>query len=334
MEVFCRNGIIRQTMPTNKQTALVTGAAGFLGSHLVDALLSKGYQVLGVDNFITGSRDNLKNALSNQDFVFIQGDVIASPDSYLPEDEHIDVTFHLASPASPPRYQQHPIETYLVNSLGTHQLLQYFLEKNPDVRFVYASTSEAYGDPEQHPQKETYWGHVNPNGIRSCYDESKRFGEMVCGVHSRDMSMNIRIMRIFNTFGPRMNPADGRVIPNFITQALHNNPLTIYGDGSQTRSFCYVDDLIEGMILFAESPRASGLTINLGNPVEKTMLELALLIKEQTDSKSKIIYQELPGDDPTKRCPDISKAKEVLGWEPKTTFEEGLQKTIEYFRKT
>lgn len=319
-------------MPTNKQTALVTGAAGFLGSHLVDTLLSRGYQVLGVDNFITGSKENLKSALQNGDFVFIQGDVISSPDSYLPEDEKVDLVFHLASPASPPIYQKYPIETYLVNSLGTHQLLQYMLEKNPDVRFVYASSSEAYGEPQEHPQKETYWGNVNPNGVRSCYDESKRFGEMVCGVHSRDMSMDIRIMRIFNTFGPRMNPADGRVIPNFVTQALHNNPLTVYGDGSQTRSFCYVDDLIAGMILLAESPKASGMTINLGNPEEKTILELAMLIKEQTDSKSEIVYQPLPGDDPTKRRPDISKAKEVLGWAPKVTFEVGLQKTIEYFK--
>ena len=211
--------------------------------------------------------------------MFIQGDVISSPDSYLPEDEKVDLVFHLASPASPPIYQKYPIETYLVNSLGTHQLLQYMLEKNPDVRFVYASSSEAYGEPQEHPQKETYWGNVNPNGVRSCYDESKRFGEMVCGVHSRDMSMDIRIMRIFNTFGPRMNPADGRVIPNFVTQdyiIIHSCM------GMALNTFiCYVDDLIAGMILLAESPKASGMTINLGNQKKKQCLSKNRPIKSE-----------------------------------------------------
>ena len=316
----------------NNKQVLVTGAAGFLGSHLVDALLAQGAKVVGVDNLVTGRKENLVEALKNTFFTFIESDAITSPDSYLPEGFKPDYLFHLASLASPPRYQEHPIETYAVNAFGTHNIAQYMLAFAPNARLVFASTSEVYGEPLEHPQKETYWGNVNPNGVRSCYDESKRFGEMVCGVHAKTFDLDMRIMRIFNTYGPRMNPIDGRVIPNFIQQALRNEPITIYGDGKQTRSFCYVDDLVEGMISLMLSDTAKSETVNLGNPVEKTMLELAELIKNAAQSNSIFEFGKLPGDDPSRRSPDISKAKSMLSWEPKVLFETGLQKTIAYFK--
>ncbi|HKY74461.1 MAG TPA: GDP-mannose 4,6-dehydratase [Patescibacteria group bacterium] len=319
----------------HKKRVLVTGAAGFLGSHLVDRMLVEGNEVVGIDNLITGLELNLEDAKKNNAFTFVNADVIAPPETYLPDGFTPDLIFHLASPASPPRYQQHPVETYLVNSLGTHNLLQYILSSTPEARFVYASTSEVYGDPKEHPQKETYWGNVNPNGIRSCYDESKRYGEMVCGVHNRDFDVDVRIMRIFNTYGPRMNPVDGRAIPNFVQWALKNEPMQIYGDGSQTRSLCYVDDLIEGITLLATIDSARGETVNLGNPYEVTMLQLAELIKKATGSTSVLEHgHPMPGDDPTRRKPDISKAKSLLNWEPKVSFEEGLGKTVEYFKQT
>ncbi len=321
----------------HNQTILVTGAAGFVGSHLVDALLKTGANVIGVDNFITGRKSNLSHLMTNDEskvdnFAFIQTDAIQSPATYLDEGIKLDVVFHLASPASPPRYQKNPVETYLVNSLGTHHLLDYLKTSNPQARFVFASTSEVYGDPAVHPQTESYWGNVNPNGIRSCYDEGKRLGETICGVFSRDFGLDVRIARIFNTYGPRIDPADGRVIPNFIKQALADEALTVYGDGEQTRSYCYVSDLVNGLMKLASVDQAQGETINLGNPNEFTINETAELVKEVTGSKnSEIVFQDLPGDDPTRRKPDISQAKRILNWEPEVSFKEGLKKTVAGF---
>lgn len=321
------------------KTVLVTGAAGFVGSHLVDALLKTGATVIGVDNFITGRKDNLKHLIEDglstvDNFAFIETDAIQSPATYLDEELKIDVIFHLASPASPPRYQKHPVETYLVNSLGTHHLLDYLNTSNPKGRFVFASTSEVYGDPEIHPQTEDYWGNVNPNGIRSCYDESKRLGETICGVFERDFGLDVRIARIFNTYGPRIDLSDGRVIPNFIQQALENKPLTVYGDGEQTRSYCYVDDLVAGLLKLAGVDEIKGETINLGNPDEYTINETAQIVKKLISAQSEVVYQDLPGDDPTRRKPDISKAKKILAWEPQVNFEDGLKKTITSFKNS
>ncbi|MBU1885150.1 GDP-mannose 4,6-dehydratase [Patescibacteria group bacterium] len=329
------------------KTVLVTGAAGFVGSHLVDALLSNGATVIGVDNFITGRKDNLADLFEADElkaqagrstagidgstvgnFAFIQTDAIQSPATYLDEEIKVDVIFHLASPASPPRYQKYPVETYLVNSLGTHHLLDYLHTSNPNGRFIFASTSEVYGDPDIHPQVEDYWGNVNPNGVRSCYDESKRLGETICGVFQRDFGLNVRIARIFNTYGPRMDPADGRVIPNFIKQALGNEPLTVYGDGEQTRSYCYVSDLVDGLVKLAGVDVARGETINLGNQDEYTVNQVAEIIRELVGSGGELVYKDLPLDDPTRRRPDISKAEELLGWKPEVGFKEGLRKTI------
>lgn len=320
------------------KTVLVTGAAGFVGSHLVDALIAAQAQVIGVDNFITGRESNLSHLLADEksrveNFAFIQTDTIQSPATYLNEDIKLDVIFHLASPASPPRYQEHPVETYLVNSLGTHHLLDYLQTTNSQARFVFASTSEVYGDPQVHPQTEDYWGNVNPNGIRSCYDEAKRLGESICGVFNRDFKMDVRIARIFNTYGPRINPDDGRVIPNFVKQALANQEMTVYGNGEQTRSYCFVDDLVAGLLKLASVDQAAGETINLGNPEEYSILQTAEMVKAMTGSKSELVFEELPGDDPTRRKPNISKAKEILDWEPAVSFKVGLQQTIESFKK-
>lgn len=322
------------------KTVLVTGAGGFVGSHLVDALLRLEANVIGVDNFVTGRRSNLKQLIkgnnTTDNFALIETDAIQSPATYLDTEITLDVIFHLASPASPPRYQENPIATYLVNSLGTHHLLDYLRENNPAGRFVFASTSEVYGDPVVHPQTEDYWGNVNPNGVRSCYDEAKRLGETICGVFNRDFRMNVRIARIFNTYGPRINPDDGRVIPNFVKQALGGKPLTIYGDGEQTRSYCYVSDLVAGLIKLATTDEARGETVNLGNPDEYSILETAEIVRAVVggiESESEFEYKKLPGDDPARRCPEISKAKEILGWEPKVGFEEGLKKTVASFRK-
>lgn len=314
-------------MNYSRLRVLVTGAAGFLPSHLCDALLAQGAIVTGVDNFITGREENLASAKVSPNFQFIKADVITYPETYL-AGKVFDVMFHMASPASPPRYQAHPIETYLVNSIGTHNLLQYLFKTNPKGRFVYTSTSEIYGNPAENPQKETYWGNVNPNGIRSCYDESKRMGETICGVHSRDFGVDVRIARIFNTYGPRMDPEDGRAVPNFLKEAVNGQPITMYGDGKQTRSFCYVDDLIQGLLLLGSVEAAKGETINLGNPDEFTMLELADVIQKVVGSTSELVYKPLPGDDPLQRKPDISKAKKVLSWEPVVKLEEGLRKIV------
>ncbi|MDA1079293.1 MAG: GDP-mannose 4,6-dehydratase [bacterium] len=318
-------------MNRSNQTAVVTGAAGFVGSHLCDALLKMGYTVFGIDNFITGQPRNLDHLESNGAFHFIKADVSQPTANFLPTQVVPTHVFHLASPASPPRYQAHPVETYLVNSIGTHYLLQYLKELAPQARFVFASTSETYGDPAEHPQVEGYWGNVNPNGIRSCYDESKRLGETICGVHARDFGMDVRIVRIFNTYGPRMDLADGRIIPNFIKQAMNSEALTIYGNGSQTRSFCYVSDLVDGIIRMGTLDNLAGETINLGNPLEEhTALETAELVKQAFDKPQlEIIFKPLPGDDPARRKPDISKARELLGWSPQVSFAEGLRRVRE-----
>lgn len=310
---------------------LVTGAAGFIASNLVDALIFNGAEVVGVDNFITGRKENIKHLNKNPNFTFKEADVINQPDSYI-HDSNFDCVFHLASPASPVGYQKHPVETYLVNSLGTHQLLQYFLSNHPTTRFVYTSTSEAYGDPLEHPQKETYWGNVNPNGPRSMYDEGKRLGETICGVHARDFGMDVRIVRIFNTYGPRMDIHDGRVLPEYFLEVLRNGSINIHGDGSQTRSFCYVDDLVTGLLKMMEADNLSNETVNLGNPQEITMKQLAELVQQISKNNNPFRHSTPRPEDPKRRQPDIAKAKSLLDWGPKTDLKTGLQKTFEYFK--
>ncbi|HEX7017640.1 MAG TPA: NAD-dependent epimerase/dehydratase family protein [Patescibacteria group bacterium] len=321
------------------KTVLVTGAAGFVGSHLVDALLAQGAKVIGVDNFITGRRKNIEHLLAGQSdsgsgFSFIEADVVNPPQEYLPAGTQPDFVLHFASPASPPGYQAKPIETYLVNSLATHNLLQYLLETHPEATFLFASTSEVYGDPQVHPQPEEYWGHVNPNGVRSCYDESKRLGETICGVHHRDFGLDTRIVRIFNTYGPRINPEDGRVIPQFIKESLAQQPLSLHGDGTQTRSYCYVSDLVEGILKMATTEGLAGETINLGNPDEHSIKETAEIIHQliNPDQELRLNVIPLPKDDPTRRKPNNSKAQRLLNWTPTVTFEEGLRRTIEHFK--
>lgn len=333
----------------DSQTVLITGVAGFVGSHLAQTLLSQGHRVVGVDNFLTGRSANVSlitqfvsqelEEESQSNFIFIEADVTQNPTQYLATEQlakdFFDIVFHLASPASPPRYQAYPVETYQVNAFATHMLLTYLREHNPAARFVFASTSEVYGDPEVHPQPETYWGMVNPNGVRSCYDEAKRLGESICGVFERDFDLDVRIMRIFNTYGPRMDPTDGRVIPNFISQAVSGTPLTIYGTGSQTRSYCFVSDLVHGIIELGMKPNLKGTTINLGNPDEYTILETAQIIYELVHNRplteEMIEYRDLPGDDPTRRRPDISRAKSFLGWQPEVSLVDGLTKTVDFF---
>jgi len=311
---------------------LITGAAGFIGSHLAEVLLAKNATVYGVDNLLTGSLANLAHLQSNHNFHFRNASVIEVPESYLPSNVQFDFVFHFASPASPVWYQRYPVETYLVNSLGTHCLQQYLVTTNPKAVFVFAGTSEAYGDPLEHPQTESYWGNVNPNGVRSCYDEAKRLGETICGVHFRDFGLDSRIVRIFNTYGPRMNPKDGRVIPQFVTAALQGVPLTVYGDGSQTRSYCYIDDLVEGILRLAAYENLAGETVNIGNTAEFTVAQTAELVKQVTRSQSTIEYLPLPVDDPTRRQPDISKARKLLAWEPTISLAEGLLKSVSYFK--
>lgn len=304
---------------------VVTGAAGFLGSHLSDRLVAKGFEVLGIDNLITGNLDNLAGLVANRSFKYIECDV----SDYIGVEGAIDGVFHFASPASPVDYLELPIQTLKVGSLGTHNALG--LAKAKGARFVLASTSEVYGDPEEHPQTESYWGHVNPVGPRGVYDEAKRFAEAMTMAYHRYHGVDSRIARIFNTYGPRMRPGDGRVVSNFIVQALEGRDLTIYGDGSQTRSFCYADDLIEGILRLFEKGGPD--PINIGNPDEFTIRDLADLVLTATNSSSKICFAELPTDDPRQRRPDISKARSQLGWEPKICLEEGLSRTIQYFQE-
>jgi nucleoside-diphosphate-sugar epimerase len=319
----------------SSQTVLITGAAGFIGSNLTQTLLEAGAQVIGVDNFVTGQQSNIDQFATNTNFTFIEADVTQAPESYLPSGMKLDLILHFASPASPPRYQAHPVNTYLVNSYATHLLLQYLKEHHPQARFLFASTSEVYGDPLEHPQTEKYWGNVNPNGVRSCYDEAKRLGESICGVHERDFGLDVRIVRIFNTYGPNMDPADGRVIPQFISEALAGQELSVFGDGSQTRSYCYVDDLVAGILALASHPQGKGLTVNLGNPGEYTVLQTAQEIWKllHGETPAKIAFKPLPKDDPTRRRPDITLAQTWLGWEPQITLQAGLAKTLPYFKK-
>jgi len=300
-------------------TAVVTGGAGFLGSHLCDYLLLQGHRVICVDNLDTGSLQNVEHVESG-DFGFINQDVTA----HLEIDEPVDYVFHLASPASPIDYMRLPLHTLKVGSYGTHNALG--LSKFKRARFLLASTSEVYGDPAVHPQPETYWGNVNPIGPRGVYDEAKRYAEALAMAYHRQQGVNTCIARIFNTYGARMRPHDGRAVPTFMRQALENKPLTVFGDGSQTRSFCYVDDLIRGLYLLATSNEH--LPVNLGNPQEMTLLELAETVIRATGSQSEIVFEALPVDDPRVRQPDITRARQVLGWEPQVALEEGLQQMI------
>jgi dTDP-glucose 4,6-dehydratase len=309
----------------SKPVSVVTGGAGFLGSHLTDRLLAEGHHVIAIDNLITGNMANVGHLAGNPDFQFIKHNV--SNFIFLPE-EKIDYVFHFASPASPIDYLELPIPTLKVGALGTHNTLG--LAKDKKASFILASTSECYGDPLVHPQKEDYWGNVNPIGPRGVYDEAKRFAEAMTMAYHRYHKVDTRIVRIFNTYGPRMRLRDGRVVPAFIGQALVEKPLTVFGDGSQTRSFCYVSDLIDGIFKLAMSDFHE--PVNIGNPREMTIKQFAEEILRITGAKSKIEYKPLPEDDPKVRQPDISRAKKILGWEPKVHFEEGIKKTIEYFR--
>src|SRR4051812_1624539 len=301
-------------------TCLVTGGSGFLGSHLCDALLAKGHRVICVDNFDTGSLANIEH-LRDADFVFLQKDVTEP----FFVDEQVDFVFHFASPASPIDYLRLPLHTLKVGSYGTHHALG--LAKLHRARFLVASTSEVYGDPEIHPQPETYWGNVNPIGPRGVYDEAKRYAEALTMAYHRQQGVDTAIIRIFNTYGARMRAHDGRAIPTFLRQGLQDRPMTVFGDGSQTRSFCYVDDLIRGLIALAES--GEHYPVNIGNPDEFTLLELAETVIEVTGSRSEIVYEALPTDDPKQRRPTIARARDLLGWEPKMSLREGLQRTIE-----
>jgi len=303
---------------------LVTGGAGFLGSHLCERLLREKHEVVCLDNFFTGRRRNLHPFLANPDFELVRHDVVE------PILLEVDQIYHLACPASPIHYQYNPVKTIKTNVLGTHNMLG--LAKRTRARFLLASTSEVYGDPKVHPQTEDYWGNVNPIGIRSCYDEGKRVAETFTMDYHRQNRVDVRIVRIFNTYGPRMLADDGRVVSNFIVQALKGDDITVYGDGSQTRSFCYVDDLVDGLVRMMENEGFIG-PVNLGNPREFTILELAKTIIAMIGSRSKVVLKPLPSDDPTQRQPDIALAKQKLGWLPKVDVHEGFNVTIDYFRK-
>jgi UDP-glucuronate decarboxylase len=302
---------------------LVTGGAGFLGSHLCERLLAEGANVICVDNFFTGTRENVRHLISNPYFEMIRHDVT------FPLYIEVDEIYNLACPASPIHYQHDPVQTTKTSVHGAINLLG--LAKRVKARILQASTSEVYGDPEVHPQNEGYWGHVNPIGPRSCYDEGKRCAETLFFDYWRQHKLGIKVARIFNTYGPRMHPNDGRVVSNFVVQALLGRDITIYGDGSQTRSFCYVDDLIDGLVRLMATPTEVTGPINVGNPVEFTILELAKMVAELTNSRSRILHGPSPEDDPKQRRPDLSQAQELLGWAPRTTLEKGLAKTIEYF---
>jgi len=308
----------------HQPVSVVTGAAGFLGSHLTDLLIARGHKVIGIDNFVTGSVDNIVHLGGNPNFKFIQQDVT----EFIFLEGPVDYVWHFASPASPIDYLELPIQTLKVGSLGTHKALG--LAKEKKARFLIASTSEIYGDPLVHPQPEEYWGNVNTIGPRGCYDESKRFAEAITMAYHREHNVQTRIVRIFNTYGPRMRINDGRVVPAFVSQALKNKPVTIFGQGTQTRSFCYCSDLIEGIYRLMMCDY--DMPVNIGNPVEMTMLEFAQQIIKATKSKSKIVHKPLPQDDPKQRKPDITKAKSILKWEPKVKLADGLKDTIKYFK--
>jgi len=302
---------------------LVTGAAGFLGSHLTDRLLGEGHSVLGVDNLSTGDPENLAHLANEPRFRFEERNICLPFDS-----GPVDYVFNMASPASPPEYLRLAIETLRAGSVGTENTLE--IAQKYGAGHLHASTSECYGDPLQHPQTEEYWGHVNPVGPRSVYDEAKRYAEALVMAYHRSSGVNTHLVRIFNTYGPRLHPSDGRVISNFMMQALRGEPLTVYGDGNQTRSFCYVDDLIEGILRLSRS--SEHLPVNIGNPNEFTILECAQAVLDATGSKSELRFEALPEDDPTRRCPDIAKARALLGWEPRIALKEGLERSLEFFR--
>ena len=310
-----------------ERTALVAGGAGFLGSHLCDSLLADGWRVVCVDNLLTGDRANVGHLKRESRFDFIEHDVIDPLALKAP----VDAVYNLACAASPPRYQADPVHTMLTSVTGAHNLLE--LAARNGARYVQASTSEVYGDPLEHPQRETYWGNVNPTGPRACYDEGKRAAEALCFDHLRLGRADVRVARIFNTYGPRMHPQDGRIVSNLIVQALQGLPLTIYGSGEQTRSFCYVSDLVRGLRALADVADNPGRPINLGNPGEFTILELASLVLEMTGGRSALVHEPLPQDDPQRRRPDIAFARETLGWSPRVKLSEGLAPTIDYFRR-
>jgi dTDP-glucose 4,6-dehydratase len=307
-----------------QQRVVITGAAGFIGSHLSERLLDRGYVVLGIDNLLTGDLANIAH-LTNREFLFVKHDVT----NYIHVDGPVDFVLHWASPASPIDYLELPIPTLKVGALGTHKALG--LAKAKGARFVLASTSEVYGDPLEHPQKETYWGNVNPIGPRGVYDEAKRFAEAMTTAYHRYHGLDTKIVRIFNTYGPRMRIQDGRAVPSFIAQALRSEDVTVFGDGDQTRSFCYIDDLVDGIIRLMLSDQND--PVNIGNPQEMTIEAIARTIIRMTGSQSRIVYRPLPIDDPKVRQPDITRARELLGWEPKVPLEQGLVKTIEYFKR-
>lgn len=305
------------------KSVLITGGAGFIGSHLCDFLISKGFKVTAMDNLITGNLKNIEHLRNNKNFSYIHHDA----SKHIAVSDDIDYVMHFASPASPVDYQKIPIQTLKAGSLGTHNTLGLALAKK--AKYVLASTSEVYGDPLVNPQAESYWGNVNPIGLRGCYDEAKRFSEALAMAYHRVHNLDVKIARIFNTYGPKMRKDDGRVVPNFINQSLKNEPITVYGDGKQTRSFCYVTDLIDGIYRLMQSKINE--PVNLGNPEEHTIMEFAQLIKMLAKSKSKIIFKPLPADDPHIRCPDISRAKKELGWNPEVKLETGIKKTMEWF---
>ena len=308
----------------DRLTIVVSGAAGFVGSHVCDFLISKGYRVIGVDNLITGAEANLRQLSGESRFEFVRHDIVQP----LSLPGRVDAVMNMASPASPKDYLAHPIETLNVGSIGTRNMLELALVHN--ARFLLTSTSECYGDPHEHPQSETYWGNVNPVGPRSCYDESKRFAEAITMAYHRKHGLRTTIARIFNTYGPRMKLDDGRVVPAFMGQALNGEDITLFGDGSQTRSFCYVSDMVDGLcrLLFCDDPYP----VNLGNPHEMTIAEFAEAIRKLSGAASQLVYRPLPEDDPRQRQPDISKARRLLGWEPKVPFDEGIARTYEYFQ--
>jgi dTDP-glucose 4,6-dehydratase len=303
---------------------LVAGGGGFIGSHLCEELLARGDEVVVLDSFVTGERENLQRQAGNPRLTVVEADVSEPFDV----DGPLDAVLNLASPASPADYQAHPLLTLRTGSAGTDRLLALALER--DARFLLASTSEIYGEPQVHPQHEGYWGNVNPIGVRSVYDEAKRYAEAVTMAYQRELGLDVRVARIFNTYGPRLRPGDGRVVSNFIVQALRGEPITIYGDGCQTRSFCYVSDEVRGLLALLDSD-VDG-PVNIGNPVERTILELAKLVVEITDSTSELVHLPLPADDPTQRCPDISKARAHLGWEPVVGLVDGLERTAEWLQ--
>lgn len=305
-------------------TVLVTGGAGFLGSHLCDRLIERGHDVICLDNFFTGRKANISHLIGHPRFELVRHDIVN------PVFLEVDRIYNLACPASPEAYQYNPIKTIKTSTVGMVNVLG--IAKRCRARILHASTSEVYGDPDVHPQREDYWGHVNPIGPRSCYDEGKRVAESLCINYQQAHDLEVRLIRIFNTYGPRMDPNDGRVISNFITQALRGEPLTVYGDGDQTRSFCYVDDLIEGMLRMMEQDQDTG-PVNLGNPTENSMLELAEQVLAVTGSQSVIEHRELPKDDPRQRCPDITKARELLDWSPQVPLAQGLENAVAYYRQ-